>query len=114
MFKVIKPEDILMSTDHTKAITTKDNIELIDYKELSWNEFIDLTIVAELKTRKRRFNTKHLREIKTILGIFCMDTGSVIVKVHEEPLPLVFELDEQYVILMSQFGVPINIGGNDD
>lgn len=112
MFKVIEPNDILMSLERTIAITTKENVRLVDYKKLSWNEFIDLTVVDALKTKERRFNTKRLKEVKALLSMFCGNIDDVVVRCHEEPLPLVFEFDEENVILMAQFGAPIKIGGS--
>ena len=110
MFKVINPIDILVSVDHTIAITVITNIKLENYKTLSWDEFIDLTVANELKTKDRRFNTNRLKDIKKILGIFCTSIGNVVVMYHEELLPLVFEFNDQYVILMAQYGAPIKIG----
>ncbi len=110
MFEIIDPTRVLLDRGRSIGMTTMDNLDFSDYKRLRWNQFIDLTLINELKTKERRFSTSHLKEVKKLLDTFCMDTGDIFVHYDEEQNPLIFELDDNYVILMSQFGVPIKIG----
>ena len=110
VFKIIDMTRILMNKSKSIAIATMDNIDFSDFKTLRWNEFIDLTLSNELRTKKRRFNTTSLKEVKKLLDNFSFDTGDIFVHYDEEQNPLIFELDDNYVILMAQYGAPIKIG----
>lgn len=114
MLDIIDPNRVLLDKGRAIGMTTMDNIDFTNCKRMRWNEFIDLTLLNELKTKERRFNTTHLKEVKRLLDIFCMDTGDTFVHYDDEQNPLIFELDDNYVILMAQYGVPIKIGDSND
>ncbi len=111
MFTIIDPTRVLLDKGRGIGITTMDDIEFTDYNRLRWNEFIEFTLLDEMKTKERRFSRANTKCVKTLLDLFCMDTGDTFVHYDNEQNPLIFELDDNYVILMAQYGVPIKKGG---
>jgi len=103
-FKIEDTNRIIMSREKTFAITWMDNVELTDYKSMSWDDFLN---ILELQTMRKNpsYSFEYLKKAQKIFECLHYDIKDSTVHYYEPPtdndrLPLVIEI-ENLALLMS-------------
>lgn len=86
-----------MNLGKTMAITYRENLTLVNYQEIDWDDFLDLVEIWKLRD-KQPFIIKFLTKAKRIIKE--MNAGIRVVH-YKVDLPLVIETDVNWYLIIA-------------